>query len=127
MNNNPLIASKIHAIICLLMTGFGSFAPSSTAQQNPLPSAQFYVGHVKPGSIRYAAIGDSYTCGTGALPTQAWPEVLTNDLQKHGVKIGLALNSGVDGWTTEQALDIEMPAFKKAHPQFASLMIGVND
>ena len=35
--------------------------------------------------IRYAAIGDSYTIGTGAHPTEAWPDVLTNNLQKAGM------------------------------------------
>ena len=32
--------------------------------------------------IRYIALGDSYTIGEGALPNEAWPNILVEDLKR---------------------------------------------
>jgi lysophospholipase L1-like esterase len=77
--------------------------------------------------IRYVAIGDSYTIGEGALPNESWPAVLTRNLKAKGVNIELIANPSVTGWTTQQAIDKELPVFLDAKPNFATLLIGVND
>jgi acyl-CoA thioesterase I len=77
--------------------------------------------------IRYAAIGDSYSIGEGASPDESWPAVLTRHLKENGIQIDLVANPSVTGWTTQQAIDLELPVFRKAQPNFATLQIGVND
>jgi acyl-CoA thioesterase I len=77
--------------------------------------------------IRYVAIGDSYSIGEGALPGEAWPAVLTRHLNEKGLKVELVANPSVTGWTAEQAIELELPVFIKAKPDFATLLIGVND
>lgn len=77
--------------------------------------------------IRYVAIGDSYTIGEGASPNESWPAVLTRHLKAKGVDIELVANPAVTGWTTQQAIDRELPIFRKEKPNFGSLLIGVND
>ena len=77
--------------------------------------------------IRYVAIGDSYTIGEGAKAEEAWPSVLTKHLREQGINIELIANPSVTGWTTEMAIDRELPVFVKAKPNFATLLIGVND
>ena len=77
--------------------------------------------------IRYVAIGDSYTIGEGAKPDEAWPNVLTKHLREQGINIELIANPSVTGWTTQMAIDRELPVFVKAKPNFATLLIGVND
>ncbi len=77
--------------------------------------------------IRYAVIGDSYSNGEGATPEQSWPALLTRHLQAEGIKIELVANPSVTGWTSQQAIDRELPIFIKANPSFATLLIGVND
>ncbi len=77
--------------------------------------------------IRYAVIGDSYSIGEGATPEQSWPASLTRHLVSDGVDIKLVANPSVTGWTTEQAIDRELPVFREAKPNFATLLIGVND
>jgi acyl-CoA thioesterase I len=77
--------------------------------------------------IRYAVIGDSYSIGEGATPEQSWPASLTRHLVSDGVDIKLVANPSVTGWTTEQAIDRELPVFREAKPNFATLHIGVND
>jgi lysophospholipase L1-like esterase len=77
--------------------------------------------------IRYAAIGDSYSIGEGASPNESWPAVLTKRLKSEGFDIELVANPSRTGWTTQDAIDRELPVFLKAKPDFSTLQIGVND
>jgi len=77
--------------------------------------------------IRYAVIGDSYSCGEGAKPTESWPALLTQHLKSQGVDIDLVSNPSVTGWTTKDAIDKELPKYVNSNPNFATLLIGVND
>jgi acyl-CoA thioesterase I len=77
--------------------------------------------------IRYVAIGDSYSIGEGALPDQSWPAVLTRHLNARGLQADLVANPSVTGWTSQQAIDRELPIFLQSKPNFATLQIGVND
>jgi len=77
--------------------------------------------------IRYAAIGDSYSCGEGATPKESWPELLTQHLNAQGLHVDLVSNPSVTGWTTKNAIDRELPKFINSNPSFATLLIGVND
>src|SRR5689334_4034095 len=76
-------------------------------------------------TIRYVAIGDSYTIGEGAQPGEAWPNLLTKHLSDRGIDIELVANPSRTGWTTLNALNSEMPVFVQARPNFATLLIGV--
>jgi len=78
-------------------------------------------------SIRYSVVGDSYSCGEGATPEESWPVLLTRLLNSEGVKVELVSNPSVTGWTTKDAIDRELPLFLKSKPNFATLLIGVND
>ena len=77
--------------------------------------------------IRYVAIGDSYSIGEGASPNESWPALLTRHLTEKGLPVDLVANPSRTGWTTQQAIDRELPIFIKAEPNFATLQIGVND
>jgi lysophospholipase L1-like esterase len=77
--------------------------------------------------IRYVAIGDSYSIGEGASPNESWPAVLTRHLKEKGLRVELVANPSRTGWTTKEAIDLELPVFVRARPNFATLQIGVND
>ena len=77
--------------------------------------------------IRYAVVGDSYSCGEGATPNESWPVLLTRHLNAQGLHVALVSNPSVTGWTTKDAIDRELPIFVKSNPTFATLLIGVND
>jgi len=85
------------------------------------------MAQVSPEKIRYAVIGDSYSCGEGAKPSESWPALLTQHLRSQGVDVDLVSNPSVTGWTTKDAIDKELPKFVRSNPSFASLLIGVND
>lgn len=78
-------------------------------------------------AIRYVAIGDSYSIGEGATPQQAWPQLLADDLTANGVATTLVANPGKTGWTTQQAIDNELPILQTSDPDFVTIMLGVND
>ena len=80
-----------------------------------------------PNVIRYVAIGDSYTIGDGVTEDQRWPNLLANHLQESGIPVSMVANPSVTGWTSEQALEQELPLYDQSNPEFATLMIGVND
>src|SRR6266513_47459 len=80
-----------------------------------------------PQKIRYAVIGDSYSSGEGAKPSESWPVLLTPHLKSQGVDVDLVSNPSVTGWTTKDAIDKELPKFVRSNPNFATLLIGVND
>ena len=85
------------------------------------------MAQVSSEKIRYAVIGDSYSCGEGAKPSESWPALLTQHLRSQGVDVDLVSNPSVTGWTTKDAIDKELPKFVSANPNFATLLIGVND
>ncbi len=77
--------------------------------------------------IRYAVIGDSYSCGEGASSKESWPAIMTQHFNAQGLHVDLVSNPSVTGWTTKEAIDRELPNFINANPNFATLLIGVND
>ena len=85
------------------------------------------MAQTNPEKIRYAVVGDSYSCGEGATPGESWPALLTQHLKRDGVDVDLVSNPSVTGWTTKDAIDKELPKFVNSNPNFATLLIGVND
>jgi len=79
------------------------------------------------GPIKYVALGDSYTIGTGAQPPESWPSVVTDRLQKKGIPIELVANVARNGWTTKDVIDYELPYAIKSKPNVVSILIGTND
>ena len=84
-------------------------------------------GKIDNPKIRYGVIGDSYSIGEGATPNESWPSVLTRHLNAQGLHVDLVANPSRTGWTTKEAIDRELPIFRDALPNFATLQVGVND
>lgn len=78
-------------------------------------------------TIRYVAVGDSYTICEGVAEKDCWPTVLTRHLVSAGINIELIANPSRTGWKVEDVIRDELPVFEKARPTFATLLIGVND
>jgi acyl-CoA thioesterase I len=80
------------------------------------------------GALRYLALGDSYTIGTGASGnSHNYPSILAARLTKAtGTKVELT-NPAVNGFTTEDLIDNELPYVGRLKPELVSVLIGVND
>lgn len=116
---NPPETRPINLIAFILLLFAGCNAFDRTPQPN----------EVSPHSatIRYAAIGDSYSIGEGASERESWPAQLARHLTATGTGVTLVANPSRTGWTTQQAIDEELPVWVAARPEFASVQIGVND
>jgi acyl-CoA thioesterase I len=79
-------------------------------------------------SIRYVALGDSYTIGTGLEnEAQSFPSLLARRLTvETGVEVTL-VNLGVNGYTTTDLIREELPVARKARPELVTVLIGAND
>jgi acyl-CoA thioesterase-1 len=80
-----------------------------------------------PGRLRYVAIGDSYTIGTAlAHESERWPDRLVA-VVKAPPGLELVANLGVNGFTSRDVIEVELPKVAGLGPEFVSLLVGVND
>ncbi|WP_329741656.1 SGNH/GDSL hydrolase family protein [Dyella sp. A6] len=78
-------------------------------------------------SLRYLALGDSYTIGEGVAPDGRWPEQLARRLRDAGVPLQTPRILATTGWTTDE-LSAAMDASRLEPPyDLVSLLIGVNN
>jgi lysophospholipase L1-like esterase len=73
--------------------------------------------------LRYVALGDSYTIGISVSSTDSWPSQLVARMPDLQLVANLAMN----GYTSADLIDEELPALPVLRPDFVSLLIGVND
>jgi acyl-CoA thioesterase-1 len=80
------------------------------------------------GRLRYVALGDSYTIGTAlAREGDRWPNRLVDALGAGPPGLDLVANLGVNGFTSRDVVEAELPRLDELQPEFASLLVGVND
>ena len=77
------------------------------------------------GGLRYVALGDSYTIGTSVAEADRWPNQLVVRLGPG--RLELAANLGLNGFTSRDVVDVELPRLESLRPEFATLLVGVND
>ena len=77
--------------------------------------------------MRYVALGDSYTIGTGVQEAERFPNQLVAALSGDAGPLELVANLGVNGYTTADLIRDELPTLDDLRPEFVTLLIGVND
>ena len=78
--------------------------------------------------IRYLALGDSFTAGTGIQPAEAFPSRLASLWRAdHGASRVTLENVAVDGYTTQDVKEEELPKIAPFRPTFVTLAVGAND
>ena len=78
--------------------------------------------------MRYLALGDSYTIGTGASSAaHSWPSIIGARLaEQTGGQVELT-NPAINGFTTQDLIDDELPQVRRLKPDLVTILIGVND
>jgi lysophospholipase L1-like esterase len=78
--------------------------------------------------IRYLALGDSYTAGTGASGTErSWPAIVGKRLKAQTGREVEVTNPAVNGFTTLDLIDNELAYVQRLKPDLVTILIGVND
>ena len=78
-------------------------------------------------SIRYLALGDSYTVGEGVVSGESWPATLVRRLRRGGMMIDEPRIVAVTGWSTDElAAGIDAAVLTPPY-DLVSLQIGVNN
>jgi lysophospholipase L1-like esterase len=80
-----------------------------------------------PAGLRYVALGDSYTIGTSVEAAERFPEQLAGALATPEPTVELVANFGINGYTSADLIREELPALDALRPEFATVLIGVND
>ena len=78
-------------------------------------------------ALRFVALGDSYTIGTSVAEGERWPNQLVARLAGGPARLDLVANLGVNGFTSADVIRVELPELDRVRPEFASLLVGVND
>lgn len=73
--------------------------------------------------VRYVALGDSYTIGTSVSEAERWP----NQLIERVADLELVANLAVNGYTSADLVTQQLPQLDVLHPEFVTVLIGVND
>lgn len=78
--------------------------------------------------IKFLALGDSYTIGTGVAASDRWPIVLAQQLEvRQGIRVNTLEIVAQNGWRTDNlAIGIKTNELHKSY-DLVSLLIGVND
>ena len=81
-----------------------------------------------PLYIRYLALGDSYTIGTGASDeSRNFPSRLAAELQRATGRRVEIRNPAVNGFTTGDVIRHEIGEVKRFRPDLVTILIGAND
>jgi len=79
-------------------------------------------------AVRYVALGDSYTIGTATrTPAERWPDQLVARRSASSPTLELIDNLGVNGFTSRDLIEVELPALPALEAGFVTVLIGVND
>jgi lysophospholipase L1-like esterase len=78
--------------------------------------------------LRYVALGDSYTIGTATRsPALRWPDQLVARLGSAPRALELVANLGVNGFTSHDLIEAQLPELPALEPGFVTVLVGVND
>ncbi len=80
-----------------------------------------------PASIRYLALGDSYTIGESVSEAERWPMLLRDRLQATGIEVEWYKIIARTGWKTKDLKEAIAASTVDADYDLVSLCIGVND
>ena len=112
--------SVLLAALALVVAGCGQAGPTRfDASVSTAPTVTQPAGPL----LRYVALGDSYTIGTSVAERERWP----NQLVALEPRLQLVANLAVNGFTSRDVIEVELPQLDPLRPEFVTVLIGVND
>ncbi|WP_437944498.1 SGNH/GDSL hydrolase family protein [Sorangium sp. So ce281] len=106
-------------LLALLLLGSSPRSATTGASEDVAPTRGLE-------EIRYLALGDSFTAGTGNPPSDAFPSRLAELWRAQGRRVTLK-NVAVNGYTAEDVQEREIPEVAPFRPTLVTLAVGAND
>lgn len=83
------------------------------------------------GTLRFLALGDSYTIGEGVAPEERWPHRLAARLRQEGIPLQDPETVAMTGWTTDELAagidEAEEAGEVSGTYDLVTLLVGVNN
>lgn len=109
-----MMRHSIYIIAFLLITTFGTNMKAQTPENQK--------------TLRYLALGDSYTIGESVAESERWPVYLAARLASEGMSVESPKIIAKTGWRTDQLQEaIESDPQARGDWDLVSLLIGVNN
>ena len=111
------------AALALVLGACGG--PPASPARSPVvtPSPSRSPASANGATLRYVALGDSYTIGTSVTVPERWPDQLVVQVPE----LELVANLGVNGFTSADLIAVELPQLGGLRPDIVTILIGVND
>ena len=118
----PRLRSRSAAAFALIAAACVSPPPSADTPGNSTPTTGAAVD-----TVRFLALGDSYTIGEAVTEGERWPVQLAGLLRERGYAVGGPTIIAKTGWTTDE-LAAQLDVVRLRVPfSLVSLLIGVNN
>lgn len=122
------VLSQVPAVLIILLALYpGVFQLSASTAHAMFESNDQSIPRPTSASLRYLALGDSYSIGESVSPTERFPVQLTHALRVQGLDVADPEIIARTGWTTDEldrALNADTP---QGSFDLVTLLIGVNN
>ena len=120
----------LYLLLSILLVNCAPSLPPTAAEITKTPESEDTAVPQQtdlPGqTIRFLALGDSYTIGQGVSEEDRWPEQLAAQLDEQGIETQVTIIART-GWTTDDLLFSLATKPPEGTYNLVSLLIGVND
>ena len=122
------MTKRLFLLIVLLLTSCTTAAPLPTETPVPIPASTPIPTQETTSmpTIRYLALGDSYTIGESVAPKDRWSVQLAKLLENKGIKSDVTIIART-GWTVKELWEGIQANPPEGTYDMVSLLIGVND
>jgi acyl-CoA thioesterase-1 len=110
-------------VLALVLAGCGRVSFEHRETTVPVTVAPSTTEPSAAATLRYVALGDSYTIGTSVTEAERFP----NQLVARLTQLELVANLGVNGFTSHDLIAVELPKVPALKPDVVTVLIGVND
>jgi acyl-CoA thioesterase I len=123
----PVVSVRLALCSLVLLVTAGCAGGGSSPTPGTVPDGTpAATGSATMAPLRFVALGDSYTIGTGVRMRERWPNQLVRALRPD-IELTISANLARNGATSQDIIVEQLPQLQALRPHVVSLLVGVND